>query len=160
PAKVLLVDEKSSGVYDTVYVDLNNNRDFKDDKPCRKGDEISSWDRDKDGYPDESGGMVYFIADGKMPLPLARTLYGENAKIPKNGELVAFHYDDGSHGTMCAGIIAAQGKNIKGIAPDARIMPVQNSAENDMILCLLASIGYDGVKASEDEADITSRSDS
>ena len=158
PAKVLLVDEKSSGVYDTVYVDLNNNRDFKDDKPCRKGDEISYWDRDKDGYPDESGGMVYFIADGKMPLPLARTLYGENAKIPKNGELVAFHYDDGSHGTMCAGIIAAQGKNIKGIAPDARIMPVQNSAENDMILCLLASIGYDGVPESGDEADIISRS--
>jgi len=71
---------KSFGVYDTVYVDLNNNRDFKDDKPCRKGDEISYWDRDNDGYPDESGGMVYFIADGKMPLPLARTLYGENAK--------------------------------------------------------------------------------
>ncbi len=158
PVKVLLVDEKSPRVYDTVYVDLNNNRDFKDDKPCRKGDEASYWDRDKDGYPDESGGMIYFIADGKTPLPLSRTLYGNDAKIPKNGELVAFHYDDGSHGTMCAGIIAAQGKNVMGIAPDARIVPVQNSVESDMILCLLASIGYDGVPESGDEADIISRS--
>jgi subtilisin family serine protease len=55
PVKVLLVDEKSPNIYDTVYVDLNNNHDFRDDKPCRKGDEISYWDRDNDGYPDESG---------------------------------------------------------------------------------------------------------
>ncbi|MFB3765160.1 MAG: S8 family serine peptidase [Methanotrichaceae archaeon] len=158
PVKVLVVDERISGVYDTVYVDLNDNHDFRDDKPCRKGDEISYWDRDNDGYPDESGGMIYFIADGKTPLPFSRMLYGENSKIPKNGELVAFHFDDGSHGTMCASIIAAQGKNVKGIAPDARMLPVQNSIENDMILCLLASIGYDGVPNTGDEADIISRS--
>ncbi len=158
PVKVLLVDEKSPNVYDTVYVDLNNNHDFRDDKPCRKGDEVSYWDRDKDGYPDESGGMIYFIADGKTPLPLSRTLYGENAKIPKNGELVAFQYDDASHGTMCAGIIAAQGKNVKGIAPGARIIPVQNSVASDMLLCLLASLGYDGVPNTGDEANIISRS--
>ncbi|AEB69757.1 S8 family serine peptidase [Methanothrix soehngenii] len=158
PVKVLLVDEKSPNIYDTVYVDLNNNHDFRDDKPCRKGDEISYWDRDNDGYPDESGGMIYFIADGKTPLPLSRMLYGEDTKIPKNGELVAFHYDDGSHGTMCTGIIAAQGKNIKGIAPDAKIIPIQNSRENDMLLYFLASLGYDGVPNTRDEADIISKS--
>jgi subtilisin family serine protease len=145
PVKVLVADEKSPGVYDTVYVDLNNNHDFRDDKPCRKGDEISYWDRDKDGYPDESGGMIYFIADGKTPLPFSRMLFGKMARVPARGELVAFQYEDGGHGTMCASIIAAQGKNVIGIAPDARIIAVQNSASNDMLLCLLAALGSDGV---------------
>ncbi|OPX77974.1 MAG: Pyrolysin precursor [Methanosaeta sp. PtaB.Bin039] len=158
PVKVLLVDEKTSGVYDTVYVDLNNNFDFRDDKPCRKGDEISYWDRDNDGYPDESGGMIYFIADGKTPLPFSKMLYGEKAKIPKNGELVAFHFDDWNHGTMCASIIVAQGKHVKGIAYDARIVPVRLFGANDKLLCLLASIGYDGIPNTGDEADIISRS--
>jgi len=158
PVKVLVVDEKITGIYGTVYVDLNNNQDFRDDKPCRKGDEISYWDRDNDSYPDESGGIIYFISDGKTHLPFSRMLYGDNAKIPKSGELVAFQFDDGSHGTMCASTIAAQGKNIKGIAPDAKLIPVRTFGENDMLLCLLASLGYDGIPNTGDEADIISRS--
>ncbi len=158
PLKVIVVDEKNPGVYDTVYVDLNNDNDFRDDKPCRKGDEASYWDRDNDGYPDESGGMIYFIADGKTSLPFSKMLYGENAKIPKNGELVAFHFDDGGHGTMCASIIAGQGKNVKGISPDARIITVRAFGENDMLYNLLAVLGYDGVPNTGDEADIISKS--
>ena len=159
PVKILVADENVSGVYDTVYVDLNNNSDFRDDKPCRKGDEISYWDRDNDGYPDESGGMIYFIADGKTPLPFSKMLYGETAKIPKNGELVAFQFDDDAHGTMCAGIIAGQGKNVKGISPDARIVPVKGgSSESDMLSCLLASLGYDGVPNTGDDANVISAS--
>ncbi|HOT06709.1 MAG TPA: S8 family serine peptidase [Methanotrichaceae archaeon] len=158
PVKVLVVDEKIPNVYDTVYVDLNNNHDFRDDKPCRKGDEISYWDKDDDGYPDESGGMIYFIADGRNPLPISKILYGEKVRIPKNGELVAFHYDESGHGTMCASIIAAQGRNVKGIAPDSKIITIRNSVENDMVLYLLASIGIDGVPGTGDEADIISRS--
>lgn len=156
--KVLVVDEKKPNVYDTVYVDLNNNHDFRDDKPCRKGDEISCWDRDNDSYPDESGGMIYFIADGKTPLPLSRMLYGEETKIPKNGEVVAFHLDSSNHGTMCAGIITGQGKNVLGIAPDARLIPVRAFLEDDMLLCLLASLGYDGIPNTGDEANIISES--
>jgi subtilisin family serine protease len=158
PVKVLLVDEKTSGIYDTVYVDLNNNHDFRDDKPCQKGDEISYWDRDDDGYPDESGGMIYFIADGKTPLPLSEMLYGKMAKIPGNGELVAFHIDPYTHGTMCASVIASQGKNVKGVAPDAKLIPVRAYGSNDMIFCLLASLGYDGIPGTGDEANIISAS--
>jgi subtilisin family serine protease len=157
PVKVLVVDERVSGVYDTIYVDLNNNHDFRDDKPCRKGDEISYWDRDSDGYADESGGMIYFIADGQTPLPLSKMCYGEKAKIPRNGELIAFEYDGASHGTMCASIIAAQGKNVMGVAPDARIISVR-SGEKDELLCLLAILGYDGVPNTGDEGDVISRS--
>jgi subtilisin family serine protease len=157
PVKVLVVDEKAAGVYDTVYVDLNDNLDFRDDKPCRKGDEISFWDRDSDGLADESGGMIYFIADGQTPLPFSKMCYGEKAKIAGNGELVAFEYDSESHGTMCASIVAAQGKNILGIAPDARIMSVRLGEENEL-LCLLTALGYDGVPNTGDEGDIISRS--
>ena len=158
PVKVLVVDEQVSGVYNTVYVDLNNNHDFRDDKPCRKGDEPAYWDRDDDGYPDESGGMIYFIADGKIPLPFSRMLYGEEARMPENGELVAFHFDPGAHGTMCASTIAAQGRNVKGIAPEAKLIPVRTFGYDDMILCLLASLGYDGIPDTGDEANVVSRS--
>ncbi len=44
PIHVLAVDENEAGVYDTVYVDLDNDRDFTDEKPLTKGDEISYFD--------------------------------------------------------------------------------------------------------------------
>jgi subtilisin family serine protease len=156
PVRVLLVDEKESGVYDTVYVDLNDNHDFRDDKACRKGDEISIWDRDGDGLPDESGGMVYFIADGVNPPPLGRLLYGNAARVPKSGELVAIHYDWASHGTMCAGTIGARGRVVKGIAPEVQFIPVM--AFPDDIGMILTSLGYDGMPNSGDEANVVSRS--
>ena len=87
--------------------------------------------------------MVYFIADGKTPLPLSRMLYGEKAKIPKSGELIAFECDGDFHGTMCASLIAAQGKNVMGIAPDARIISVR-LGKTEELLWLLAVLGYDG----------------
>jgi len=158
PVKVLVVDEEQAAVYDTVYVDLNINHDFSDDKPCRKGDEISYWDVNNDSYPDDSGGMIYFIADGNTSLPCAQMLYGEEARIPENGELVAFHFDPGAHGTMCASIVAAQGKNVKGIAPGAKLIPVRDFGESHMLLCLIASLGYDGIANTGDEANIISAS--
>ena len=160
PVKVLVVDEEQAAVYDTVYVDLNKNHDFSDDKPCRKGDEISYWDMNNDSYPDESGGMIYFIADGNTSLPCAQMLYGEEARIPENGELVAFHFDLWGHGTPCASQIAAQGKNVRGIAPDARLIPVSDFGESHMLLCLFASLGYDGIANTGDEANIISVSQS
>ncbi|MFO7618656.1 MAG: hypothetical protein R6W91_03250 [Thermoplasmata archaeon] len=60
--KVLLVDSVHEYVYDTVYIDLDNDKDFTDEKPCRLGDEISWRDMDGDGLADLSGGMVYFIS--------------------------------------------------------------------------------------------------
>jgi subtilisin family serine protease len=129
---ILVVDSSDTATrgpgYNTVYVDLNNNRDFTDDKACYRGDEISywdywdsaSWDFGSDGYADISGGMVYFIANGVRPLPAADWLY--NQPTPANGSLVAFMINDdtergGDHGTVCVSQIAAQGV-INGYAPD------------------------------------------
>lgn len=119
-AAVLVVDETTPGVYDTVYVDLNGNYNFTDDKPVTKADPISWLDFQggpggtPDGYADLSGGLVYFIADGVTPIPASDWLWGPLAPPPANGSLVAFTIVDprqpgGNHGQLCASNVAAQG---------------------------------------------------
>ena len=72
-----------------------------------------------DGIADVSGGMVYYIADGELPVPGMDYLYpgipssGEDA-IPLSGQLVAFMLGSvwaggGDHGTLCASATVAQG---------------------------------------------------
>ncbi len=60
---MLVVDSTTPGVYDTVYVDLNNNLDFTDDKPVTKDSPLSYEDLNGDGEPDISGGLLYFISN-------------------------------------------------------------------------------------------------
>ncbi len=119
---VLVVDEHTSGIYDTVYVDLNANHDFTDDKPVTKDDPIAwldEWDSDadgpgSDGYADISGGLVYFIADGTNSIPACDWLWGLLCPAPSNGDLVAFILNDptepaGDHGQLVASAVAGQG---------------------------------------------------
>lgn len=137
---LLVVDEDGDMVYDTVYVDLNDNHDFRDDKPVRKdtnladnyiqgADELAWWDADLDGYPDVSGGMLYFIADGDHCPPFFDVYFGCSTSPhggyydpPDNGDLVAFMYVDlyaTDHGQLCASNVVGQG-NINGGAPDIK----------------------------------------
>ncbi|MCD6289592.1 MAG: S8 family serine peptidase, partial [Anaerolineae bacterium] len=126
---VLVVDEHEPGVYDTVYVDLDDDHDFTNEKPIRKGDEAACKDLDGDGYADVSGGLVYFIADGVNPIPATDWMWklgvaGNGAHDfgePGNGDLVAFAIQDfteagGDHGQLVASNIAGQGV-IDGNAP-------------------------------------------
>ncbi len=123
-AAVLVVDTSDVAGrgpgYNTVYVDLDADYDFTDEKPCYRGDEVSwrdVWDAGahgpgSDGLADISGGMVYFIANGVRPIPAGDWLY--NLPVPAPGTLVAFMIADysisgGEHGTQCAGSIAARG---------------------------------------------------
>jgi len=134
---VLVVDENEEGVYDTVYVDLDNDYDFRDEKPVTKDSPISYRDMDGDGYADISGGMVYFIADGVNPIPIADWYWGlgmagndvQDFGEPDNGALVAFHgafdFEGGfpwDHGTLCASNVVGQGI-INGGAPTFRDLP-------------------------------------
>jgi len=136
---VLVADEDGDDVYDTVYVDLNNNKDFRDDKPVRKdtnpadnyaqgADELSWWDADLDGYPDVSGGMLFFIADGDHCPPFFDVYFGcagngtGSFDPPDNGDLLAFMFVnlyDTDHGQLCASNVVGQG-NINGDAPDVK----------------------------------------
>ncbi len=106
---VLVVDRGSSGRYDTVYVDLDNDHDFTDEKPLTKEDPLAYRDMDGDGWADLSGGLLYWIADGVNPPPGAYLFEGL-VPTPGRGEVVAFIGPwGGSHGTMCASNIAGQG---------------------------------------------------
>ncbi|MCK5037937.1 MAG: hypothetical protein KAS16_02450, partial [Thermoplasmata archaeon] len=61
-SKVLLVDSTTPYVYDTVYVDMDADQSFRDEKACVKGDEVAWRDMDGDGLADRAGGMVYYIS--------------------------------------------------------------------------------------------------
>jgi uncharacterized repeat protein (TIGR01451 family) len=190
PAAVIVADEATAGVYDTVYVDADFDQDLTNNKPMRKGDELAGVDLydaagnpGTDGIWDLSAGMLAWIADGTNPPPGTNVLF-ENPPIPEAGRLLAFIGDDDSHGTNCAGDIAAQGvitdpewigpinpifggaENyggvggpvLSGMAPGAKIAAFQHGFWFPFDSWVLAALGFDGVPNSGDEAQISSNS--
>ncbi|MFQ6107829.1 MAG: S8 family serine peptidase, partial [Thermoplasmata archaeon] len=130
---VLVVDNRTQGVYERVYVDLNNDKVFDDaDVVLYRGNEVGYVDNfnstaayrgdvqnysTPDGVPDMSAGMLYFISDGVTPIPYSNVYCERNliedCIIPKNGELVAFAGElrlQKYHGTRMASAIVGQGK--------------------------------------------------
>lgn len=120
-AAFLVTDPNTAGTYDTVYVDLDGDHDFADEKPVTKGSPAAYRDMDGDGYTDLSGGLVYYISDGATSVPGGVHAFGG---IPGSafakGELVAWSGDFdpaiGGHGTQTASNIVGQGV-IAGKAP-------------------------------------------
>ncbi|MCK4266145.1 MAG: hypothetical protein KAX31_02620, partial [Thermoplasmata archaeon] len=169
-SRVLLVDYTTAGVYDTVYVDLDYDQDFSDEKPCFKGDEIAWADADDDGLADISGGMIYFISDGINHIPYSDVMsskYGIDNIIPGNGELVCFtgeFNENDNHGTLCASAISAQGRImdglVVGIAPQSKLITVSNFYQAYSVFdCLDFTVeGYDGMPGTGDEAQVVSNS--
>jgi len=138
---VLVADEHTAGVYDTVYVDLDFDHDFTNEKAITRDDPISGADwwgpfdsatgdfsPQPDGLYDESGGLVYWIADGSNPPPAADWDWGIGAAgngqhddgEPGAGNMVAFAVNDitelaggifdAGHGTLCASNVLGQGR--------------------------------------------------
>ena len=67
-----------------------------------------------DGIEEVSGGMVYYIADGELPVPGMDYLYPDYP-VWGNGTLVAFmlgsdYVAGGDHGTLCASAAVAAGQ--------------------------------------------------
>jgi hypothetical protein len=132
---LLVADEHTAGVYDTVYVDLNDDRDFTNDKACTKDSPISYLDYldhngnpGTDGVADLSGGMVYWISDGANDPPYADQVFSDLGSAsggpPEAGALVCMMgaYDAGAdHGTLCASDIVGQGRidgpSVAGVHP-------------------------------------------
>jgi len=115
---VLLVDAERPGLYDTVYVDLDGDRDFTDEKAVDRDSPLSWRDADDDGVADLSGGLLYYIADGELPVPGAY-LWGIEDRVPAAGSVVAFFYDTGNHGTLCASNVVSQGR--LGVPPEVNL---------------------------------------
>lgn len=115
PAAIIVSDETTAGVYDTVYVDVDFDQDLTNEKPMRKGNELAGADvLDASGSPgtdgiwDLSAGMLTWISDGTNPPPGVGVLY-RGVNVPSAGRLLSFIGDEDGHGTNCAGDIAAQG---------------------------------------------------
>jgi subtilisin family serine protease len=190
PAAVIVADETTSGVYDTVYVDVDFNRDFSE-KPMRKGSELSGADvvnasdvLGHDGVWDLSAGMLTWISDGVHVPPGVGVVYPRQARVPQAGAFISFVGDEDSHGTNCAGDIAAQGiiddpqglgpintlfaggsavggvggPVLSGMARDAKIAAFQNGFSLPNDAWTLAVKGFDGVAQSGDEVQICSNS--
>ncbi len=123
----LVVDSKTAGVYDTVYVDLDDDHNFADEKPLTKESPVSYRDMDGDGYTDLSGGLLYFISDGATKIPGGLSSFlGAGTPKPGPGELLAWSgdYDPGigGHGTLTASNVVAQGV-INGKVPKFEDLP-------------------------------------
>jgi subtilisin family serine protease len=108
-AGVLVVDEAEAGVYDTVYIDIDGDRDFTDEKPLTKESPESWRDIDGDDLADVSGGILYWISDGEKPFP-ASWVWGFDDDVKGPGEIVGVLFATGAHGTMCGSNISAQGR--------------------------------------------------
>lgn len=182
---VLVVDEHEKGVYDTVYVDLDNDHDFTDEKPVTWESPAAYRDMDGDGITDISGGIVYFIADGTTPIPATDWLYGQLAPPPSNGNLVAFMGDFDpeifGHGTSTSSNVVGQAQigaklpefrdlpgdgrpqgAVPGAAPEAQLVSAgdiyvnfDTSVQDAYLLTLL---GYDGIPETGDDVQIISNS--
>jgi hypothetical protein len=121
----IVADSHTAGVYDTVYVDLDDDYNFNDEKPVSKASPVSYRDMDGDGYTDLSGGLLYYISDGSTRIPGGEDAFGL-ADVPGPGELVAWTGDFdpgiGGHGTLTASNVVGQGV-VNGKAPTFADVP-------------------------------------
>ena len=122
----LVTDPNTAGVYDTVYVDLDNDYRFDDEKPVTKASPASYRDIDGDGYTDLSGGLLYYISDGATPIPGGLDAFGVLDTSFGPGELLAWTGDFDpaieGHGTLTASNVVGQGV-INGLAPRFSDLP-------------------------------------
>ena len=130
---ILVVDDEYTGVYRTVYADMDVDGNFTGEKAIKPGSETTGYDTDNDGLWDISGGLVYWVSDGRNGVPYAPTYsarHGYSNRIAGSGDLVLFMLESGSHGTLCASAVAAQGKiasgKVMGMAPNATIASIGN----------------------------------
>ena len=162
---ILVVDDMTLGLYETVYPDIDRDGWFGNETPMRPGEETSGRDIDGDGLWDISAGLVYWVADGHNGAPYAETYaarHGYSNRIPGSGNLTLFMLESGNHGTLCASAIAAQGivsdGAIKGMAPNATISSIGNHYSGGHALdgWRFIAEGYDGDPATPDQPNIGS----
>lgn len=122
----LVTDSTTPGVYDTVYVDLDNDYSFEDEKPVTRESPAAYRDMNGDGYTDLSGGLLYYISDGATAVPGGLDAFNVLDTSFGPGELLAWSgdYDPaiGGHGTLTASNVVGQGV-INGLAPTFSDLP-------------------------------------
>ena len=66
---IIVVDTQVSGVYDTVYMDIDRDGEFGDESPVNKANPTYGRDTDDDGLWDQSAGLLWWISDGVNGVP-------------------------------------------------------------------------------------------
>lgn len=108
---VLLVDAARTGVYDTVYVDTNNNGDFNDEVALKLF------------AIDGSTARMGRFREGELG---ARRLAFAVADIDAKGAWVSLGFDGLGHGTQVAGVIGGYtAGGFTGVAPGAQLMAIK-----------------------------------
>lgn len=109
--KILLIATKSSYVdrFDSLYMDINGDGKLNDEQEMK----VFSQSHQKFSIKGSGERAFNFVL----------------TEMQRDGKIVKLGYDAEGHGTMVAGIVAANG-NISGVAPDAQILPIKiaNSA--------------------------------
>lgn len=109
---VLLVDARTPGVHDTVYVDSNNNGDFNDEVPMR----LFS--------VDGSTGRLGRVR-GEGALAQQRLAFAV-ADLDAGGKWVSFGFDGLGHGTQVAGVLGGYlDGGYSGVATGVQIMALK-----------------------------------
>ena len=104
---------KTANNYWVVYFDLNGNGDLSDEKPLRN-------------YKEKFDAFTIERTKGLAPFTMALNILPEENKV-------VFFFDDGSHGTHCAGIAAGYNigeVGINGVAPGANIIALKIGHNN------------------------------
>ena len=168
---IIVVDPHLSGVYDTVYIDIDRDGDFGDESPVNKGNPTYGLDTNSDGLWDQSAGLLWWISDGVNGVPYGDIYAARNGyqnRIAGAGDLILLMLNDaseagGNHGTLCASAVAAQGVvsngAVLGMAPGADIIAVSNLYAGGSWLDSFRFIseGYDGnATTSHDQGQIGS----
>ena len=162
---ILVVDDRISGLYETVWPDTDRDGWFGNETPMRPGEETSGRDTDGDGLWDISAGLVYWVSDGMNGVPYGSTYsarHGYSDRIAGPGNLTLFMLESGSHGTLCASAISAQGVvddgRVLGMAPNATISSIGNhySGGHSLDAWRFIAEGYDGDPKTPDQPHIGS----
>jgi subtilisin family serine protease len=113
---VLLVDSSTPGVFDTAYVDTNNDGDFRDEEPLH----VFSSDR-----------SVGHLGQARSGPWASRRLNFAVADLDPQGRSVKFGFDGLGHGTQVAGVLAGNDPaGFVGVAPGAQIMAIKAVKSN------------------------------
>lgn len=149
---VLLTDPDEEGVYTVAYIDMNDDKNFTNDRPIKYySDRLAFIDEDNDGYPEQSFGVLggfFFDALNWFSFP-GRVMNGWD----KKGNYISIFYDFLGHGTAVAGIIAGRGVKefqikpfgnitLKGIAPKAKIVGIKGLWLGNVEIGMLWASGF------------------
>jgi len=96
-----------------AYIDLNDNGTLADDKPLRN-------------YKEHFDSFTFYKKEGLPGFTLALNIFPEK-------QILSLFFDDGSHGTHCAGIASGNrigGNDFFGIAPGAKVMGLKLGNNN------------------------------